>query len=339
MGEEQVRAEARSRWGTYSVRAHTDLRQLIADALLYDVLVFPSPEDDADFERWQGAGWDPELLALRVTQLGDAAVTIPWDEGLRATWASKYEQLTEEQRKDPEAAYDVTSWELSTHSFVTLVGETDDRLAAVLRDPPQIHPSFAAPDGRLRARYEELELVAAFQRPWEALAFTGASQAADEWTQPLHIPDPAARLRLRLAVPEDADEVMFHRTLDTIGDEDFRRARRRLWSWEQDLAANTEPRQAQLQLEALVEDYNAAVRRQIKQTRLKTVFFFVPIAAGMAIDMIATGGMVHAIAGAGASAVIERTKAHFPLLTGSAARASHLPGSALNGMLSVVASE
>jgi len=40
-GQNEQVAESRPRWGTYSVRAHTDLGRLIADALLYDVLVFP----------------------------------------------------------------------------------------------------------------------------------------------------------------------------------------------------------------------------------------------------------------------------------------------------------
>jgi hypothetical protein len=327
--------EARPRWGTYSVRSHTDLGRLIADALLYDVLVFPCPEDDADFSRWEDAGWDPELLALRVTQLGDAAVTVPWDASLRQTWEYKYNQLTEEQRNNPEIAYDLTSWQLSTQSFLALMGEGDDRIQAAISEPPQIHPRFEESDGRLRAQYEQLELIAAFQKPWEALCFAGASNTA----QPIYMPDEAARLQLRLAVPEEADESVFHRTLDLIGNEDFQRARRRLWSWEKDLPSNVDPREAQLGLEALVNDYNTAVRKEIKQARLKTVFLFVPIGAGLAIDMLVTGGIMHAFATAGAGVVVDRMKAHFPLLTGAAIRASHNPGSAIEGMLSVVAGE
>ena len=41
----------------------------------------------------------------------------------------------------------------------------------------------------------------------------------------------------------------------------------------------------------LVLGYRAleAVRREIKQTRLKTVFFFVPLGAGMVIDILVRG--------------------------------------------------
>ena len=144
-------------------------------------------------------------------------------------------------------------------------------------------------------------------------------------------------MELHLAVPEDADEAMLHRTLDIIGNVDFQRARRRLWSWEADLPANVIPQEAQLRLEALVEDYNAAVRQQIKQTRLRTAFLFVPVGAGLAVDMLTTGGVVHTFASAGASVGINRVRARFPFLKGAAARASHHPGSAVHGMLSVVA--
>jgi len=44
---------ARPRWGTFSVKAHTELQRLITDLLLYDVLVFPCPSDDQDFEGWK----------------------------------------------------------------------------------------------------------------------------------------------------------------------------------------------------------------------------------------------------------------------------------------------
>ena len=337
--------EARPRWGTYSVRAHTDLGRLISDALLYDVLVFPCPEDKpSDYERWREQGWDPDLLELRVIQLGDAAVTVPWSEDLRTVWANKYGQLSEEQRNDPEIAYDLTSWQMSTRSFLTLMGERDDRIAAAALDPPKIHPRYAEYDGRTRAQAGRLELVAAYQRSWEALCFAGVSEASGgaeaTATDPYQrFPNTGARLRLRLAVPDEADDEMFFRTLDTIGDADFQHARRRRWSWEEGLSADADIRETQLRLKALMEDYNAAVGKQIKTTRLKTVFVVVPVGAGLVVDQLLTGGIGHTLGSAAVSVGIDRVKAHFPVLSGEAERASHHPGSAVGGMLSVVSSE
>jgi hypothetical protein len=150
-----------------------DLRQLITDVLIYDVVVFPCPEDETDFNRWETNGWDPESLAMRVTQLGDSAVTIPWDMQLRREWQDRFDSLSEAQKKDPSRAYLLTAEQLADRSFVTLVGEEDDRFNGAALNPPEIHPAFAARDGRGHARKSVFELVAAFQRPEESVVFTG----------------------------------------------------------------------------------------------------------------------------------------------------------------------
>lgn len=49
--------KARRRWGTHSVRVRTGLRQLIADALLYDMLVFPVPKTRTTTDRKPRAGF------------------------------------------------------------------------------------------------------------------------------------------------------------------------------------------------------------------------------------------------------------------------------------------
>jgi hypothetical protein len=329
-------AEARPRWGTYSVRAHTDLRQLIMDALMYDVLVFPCPEDDEDFDRWVEQKWDPELLALRVTQLGDYAVTIPWDRQLRELWLYQYNQLSEEQRGDPNAAYLLTAEQLADQSFITLMGQEDDRFNAVAMHPPQIHTAFAARDGRARAQAQDLELVAAFQRSWESVQLTGASDSAD--LRNLNFDWPSAngvRVHLPLAVPDDVSEDMFFRVLDTIGRDDFRVARRRLWSWENELPENLQPDEVMACLRALVDDYNKVLAREVKRTRLQMVFMLVPAVVGLGLDLM-LAGFASKILEAGADLAIEGVKARFPTLEGAAVRASHHPASALSGMLSVV---
>ena len=44
--------ERRQRWAAFSVRAHRDLPALASDVLLYDRLILPVPEDDAEYDRW-----------------------------------------------------------------------------------------------------------------------------------------------------------------------------------------------------------------------------------------------------------------------------------------------
>ena len=303
---------------------------------MYDVLVFPCPEDDEDFDRWVRQEWDPELLALRVTQLGDYAVTIPWDRQLREMWRDRYDRLPEEQRRDPNTAYLLTAEHLADQSFITLMGQQDDRFNAVAMHPPQIHPAFAARDGRERAQSQDLELVAAFQRSSESVVFTGTSDSADLGNLGFQWPSAAGvRVHLPLAVPHDINEDMFFRVLDTIGRDDFRIARRRLWSWEKELPENLQPDEVLGCLKALVDDYNKVLAREIKHTRLQIVFMVVPAAVGLGLDHM-LGGLAGKALGAGAGLAIKGVKARFPTLEGTAARASHHPASALAGMLSVV---
>ena len=327
--------EARPRWGTFSVRAHTSLTELIADVLMYDVLVFPCPDSEQDFIRWERQGWDPELLALRVVQLGDAAVTIPWDHELRTRWRDAFLALPETAREDPSRAFLLTSEHLADLPFSKLMGADDDRLGEAAINPPEIHPAFAASDARRRAGGEDLELIAAFQHGGESVMFTGSSASADlgslnDWSSTA-----ALRVQLPLAVPESADEQMFHRTLDVIRDADFLHARRRLWSWESQLPDNAGPDDVRLCLETLLADYNRTVERQLKRTRLETVFLLLPAVAGILLDQL-LGGWLLNVAGVGSGLAIQGVKARFPLLKGEAVRASHHPGSAVSGMVSIV---
>jgi hypothetical protein len=260
---------------------------------------FPCPEDDADSIRWEAEGWDPELLALRITQLGDAAVTIPWDRQLRNIWAYKFKQLTEEQRQDPNIAHDLTSWQLSAHSVLTLMGQDDDRAMAVAQDPPQIHPRCRAgtvddalnPSNSNSSRHSNGHGKPSASRAPQ----TQPTQARRDRISPTQGHGCAFALRCRktptrrcFTAPSTPSAT---RTSSTRGGGCGHRRKT--------LPNNVTPQEAQRRLEALVRDYNAAVRRQINQTRLKTVFLFVPVGAGLAVDAFATGGMTNIFVGAG----------------------------------------
>ncbi|WP_426595569.1 hypothetical protein ACPPVS_08270 [Cellulomonas sp. McL0617] len=326
----------RPRWATYSVRAHTDLGALISDVLMHDAVVFPCPADDDDFTYWADAGWDPELLALRVTQLGDAAVTIPWDAELREKWRFAFDHLSPQERADPERAYLLTAELLADRPFVTLMDTDDDRFPRSPLDQPTLHPAFAAHDGRGRVARDDAELVAAYQGT-DSVRFTGGSASTDldaltfEWRSG----QPGLRLQLPLACVDDPDEETLHRVLDLIGDDDFRRARRELWAWENQLSPTWTAADVATLLEQLVEEYNRAVVRELAHTRVRTTFLLVPVAIGLGIDQL-FAGVVGTLVGAASGLMINQVKARFPVLTGPAVRASHHPGSAVSGMLSIV---
>ena len=327
--------EERPRWGTYSVKSHQRLDRLITDLLTYDVLVFPCPDNDAEFDRWQREGWDPALLAHRVTQLGDHAVVTPWDPALRDGWQQNWWSLPADDRNDPEAAFVLTAAMMADLPLATLMGEEDDRFGRAVLERPRVHSAFAGCDGWTRARQEPLELVTVFQTQRDAWALTGSGGRPGSPSQaPYGADTEGIRLRLQLQTPEEANEETLLRTIDLVQDEDFQRARRRLWSWETTLPPNPDLRDVTAGLEALVADYNAAVRRQQATTRATWVFLIVPTLVGAGLDAV-TGGMTGVAASIGASVVFDRVKARFPTLGGEAARASHHPGSAVEGMLAI----
>ena len=169
--------EARPRWGTYSVKAHQELDRLIPDLLTYDVLVFPSPDTDEEWDRWVKESWDPRLLAHRVTQLGDHAVVCPWDPTLRRGWEARWWALPEDVRDNPEAAFTTTAVMMAEQSLVTLMGEEDDRFGRAAVQQPRVHPAFEGFEAWSRRSKESLELVSAFQTDADAAALEAAARA------------------------------------------------------------------------------------------------------------------------------------------------------------------
>ena len=155
------------------MKAHRSLDRLIVDMLAYDVLVFPCPDDDAEFDRWERNGWDPGLLARRVSQLGDHAVVTPWDPWLRQVWESTWQGLPAEDRDDPEVPFMLTETVMADLSMATLMGAADDRFGQTVLEQPQIHAAFASAAGWPRARRELLELVWVFQTQRDAAAQLG----------------------------------------------------------------------------------------------------------------------------------------------------------------------
>ncbi len=67
--------EGRPRWATFSVKSHIDLDALTLDVRLYDALVFPTPYDTKEVERWGPRGVGPDQTGTKgfYTQLGDLA--------------------------------------------------------------------------------------------------------------------------------------------------------------------------------------------------------------------------------------------------------------------------
>jgi len=92
-------------WGTFAVSDHVVERAFVADALLYDRLVVPTPASD-DLERWEANDWQPGRLRKLLDVLRDdnpdycLAVEVPWGERHRNEWERRWakEKLTARER-------------------------------------------------------------------------------------------------------------------------------------------------------------------------------------------------------------------------------------------------
>lgn len=346
------------RWGTFSVRAHTDTRRLITDVLLYDMVVFPSPSSHDEADRWDREGWDVELLTRRVVQLGPHAAVRPWDNNLRLLWRHRFDALAATAATPQnDLAFDVTAQVLAQLSFLDLLDQGDviepspaddrmyavaadsppeDRIAEAAADPPEIHPALSEREVRavLQAGNGPVELVAAFQDTQQAQVVTGVpfQPAPDD----PRLPDRGVRLRLEVDVPDGIDEEStFLQAVRLLENDDFRAARRRLWSWEQTLPNDIPLGEAQARLTALLNEYNEVVKREVSARRTTAVFLVTPAAIGVAADLL-VGGLGSAAIGLGTSVVLDRVKLKFPILN-AASEATHHPGSAIAGALAVVA--
>ena len=91
--------ERLQRWAAFSVKAHCNRDSFAADLLLYDKLIVPVPDDDAEYERWMGKGWQPDKIADTVTASAGRLLPVPWTAELRAQWKdgqARLEKLGEE---------------------------------------------------------------------------------------------------------------------------------------------------------------------------------------------------------------------------------------------------
>jgi hypothetical protein len=75
-------------WGCYSVADHLEPRAFVADLLLYDRLVVPTPSAD-DLQRWEEQ-WDPARQARLLDILGPFAERMEWSPGLREQFALEW---------------------------------------------------------------------------------------------------------------------------------------------------------------------------------------------------------------------------------------------------------
>ena len=81
---------SRQRWGTFSVVDHQRPRAFVAEVLLYDKLIIPTPSDAAERARWRDIGRDPDRLDRSLDILDKTAIRVPWDEPKREAFNTRF---------------------------------------------------------------------------------------------------------------------------------------------------------------------------------------------------------------------------------------------------------
>ena len=251
------------RWGAFSVVDHKDARQLAADVLLYDRLVFPTPAV-WDRERWAEKGWDPEGLERRIKQLDTLVIPATWDLERQKQWADKFHALRADAQ-DMSAALHQTRRVLAEHG----------------RD--------YRPDG-----VGAVEVIAAYQCESD---FVEIETGAPERSTASEIDFLIAQ---RLAIPDEADpEDSLKRALQLCADDTFVNRRKRFHDWQrQMLAHGIPPADAAAELDVIVREYNDAVRKGGRSVRVETVMLVgglsaaaIAAVAGAAPAMVAAVGI------------------------------------------------
>jgi hypothetical protein len=274
------------RWGIGSVRLHLDLADLTLAVLLFDRIVMPTPENDAEFDRWTRHRWHPEQLAARVVQLGDLVDLVPWDEVLRHEWHERQEMLQKLGRETEDLAYLSTPEVIGMRAWDEICG----RALREGREPEAPIPVAWYPAAADAVKELRLNTVASMAAPLAELQQSVGLLFRRELAQPMaDDPEEALDVALNLATTRQ-----------------FQIARRTLFECELVIAAQGEPVPEVIErLRTAAREYDALVKDGARRTIRRAVHVVVPVAAshGVALTGIPAAGF---IAGRSAKRVLGR---------------------------------
>jgi hypothetical protein len=249
---------ARERWAAFSVKDHKDAAALVADVLLYDRLILPYPEDDEERAVWESEErqWDPALLDRRLEALGELAEPVPWNERKRRQFKDELSAVRSKKALE-QVKLDVSDMHDEIQKALPY------QLTRRMLKQGAARPSFAGAQ----------PVVVAAYRSW-------ADLRADYLLEPGPSSTEAALALLvgrRFAVPaDDRDpEAVLVDAIALAKQSDFKKKRRALFEWEDQVFAGRQPlspEEALEELTAKAEDYNDYVRRAAKRVRVKLAF-------------------------------------------------------------------
>jgi hypothetical protein len=276
------------RWGSLSVSDHLDTKALAANILLYDRLVFPvctNTKDRDERAYWVDKGWDPDLQAKRLEQLGSLAIQKPWDAYRRQAFRERFAELKSLQSDaDQIDAFGLTRHLLAQEQQIALpAGVSHVEVLAAYNSEHGIRQDFSVENAK-----ENVALQAYLVS--RKLAFPDLAN-----------PDDSVDLALRLSAEEE-----------------FRKKRAKLYDWQDYIVAKGyTPKQAVEYMAQLTDEYNGLVAKAHKEVYYRFAFLI----GGVALGLIGAGLGQPMAAGPAILALIEfGTLDKKPVIEAGAAR-------------------
>lgn len=250
----------RERWGTFSVKDHKMPRAFVADVLLYDRLIIPTPPDQAERDRWFGLGWSPDLLDKKLELLGDRSIHVPW-------FQFREEKLIKRYKLTNEVLFDTNNITNAIANNVDLLYVTravlaNERLPQLPPGVSKIWPMAAYP---AFYNYEEDQKQRAIENKSEELVM---------------------RLSQRFLVPDDDsqnDDELLQEAIELSSRDDFREKRQALYQWQDDIIEQQIPAEvAVAEMEDLLTQYNDVIKKSRRKLTYKYAFLAIEVAVGLA---------------------------------------------------------
>jgi len=245
------------RWGSLSVKDHTNPALLVPEILLYDRLVLPIPDNDKEITRWEEKGWQPNTLFERLEALGDIAVTKPWDSNRQAQFARRMEELKAIQF-DAKQIVDESKEEIGYQMTRMILAQEK-----IIKLPKGVH---------------HVDVVGAYQSESD---FNAEWYLNTDLDQKSHL---GMLFRHQLAIPDikDANDALGV-AIDIGRDSEFKEKRRKFYDWQlKVLDIGYDPQKAVEEMQYFVDSYNRTVKKAVRKVHIKYAFTVAGIAIGIA---------------------------------------------------------
>jgi hypothetical protein len=301
-------------WGTFAVDDHLRRRAFVAEAVLFDRLLIPSPPqgDKEQYGDWVRSGWQPDRLLEIRKRLGDMAIPVPWSKELRQDWHTQYSsgyRGTRLAQLGSDAATDIGDIKRAVTRGV--IADVLSRPFSASADP-EVYAQIQALDIDPTS---EPEVVVGYGSLARYRSDTRAENAATAVQAPAREGDATLFVTWDFLVPEDSalsDTDLLMKAVALNSKEEFRDSRRRFHEWRRRLAQRgASVDQTRSEMQRCLKVFNEIVAKERRRTRRLTALQAVAAAAPLA-DFIHMGvGLVAGVALTGLSIGADKWLPHY----------------------------